>query len=120
MRSPGLCLGAGTLQHWLGPVHPRDPKAEIVHQVRNDASAAGEIERGTPLAGAQCLRMQLMPGVAFLLGENLMSGRLVESRRALGPICLDLGAQVISSIRLSSLLIVGSDCAMQVDFLEFF
>ena len=91
----GLCLGVGALHHGLGPVHSRDPKAEIVHQMRNNTSAAGEIERGPIVAGAQVPKEQLVPGDPFFLRKNLMTGRLVEGGGPFGPVCLDLGAQVI-------------------------
>ena len=79
-------LFPGERQHGFRPVHARDLKTEIVHQVRNDAGSAGEIERLAAFSRSQMLQKQGMPGFALIFGKNLVSGGKIEGRGAAGPI----------------------------------
>lgn len=91
----GLCLGVGALHHRLRPVDARHPKAQIIHQMRNDTGAARKIKRGATIARADVPQKQLVPGGALFLRKDLVAGRLVEGGGPFRPVCLDFGAQVV-------------------------
>lgn len=90
-----LGLGASPLKHRFGPVDPGYLVAEIVHEVGDDAGAAGKVQRFAPIALTQMLEKQRMPSLSLLFGEDLVTGRLVEGFGASGPIVLDLVAQAM-------------------------
>ncbi len=90
-----LRLGARALKHGFGPVDPRYPVAEIVHEMRNDAGAAGEIQRLSPFTLTEVLEKQGMPGLSLLFRKDFVTGRLVEGFGTSRPVVLDLVTQSV-------------------------
>lgn len=85
----GCGLGAGAFQHGFGPVDAGYAIAEVIHQVGDHAGSARKVESLAAIATAEMPFNERMPGGAFLLGEDLVAGRLVECCSARGPIGLD-------------------------------
>ncbi|MNT69131.1 hypothetical protein D3C72_2074250 [compost metagenome] len=91
----GFRLRPCKLQHGFRPIHAGDLKTEIVHQVRDNAGAAGQIQRLAAFSLAQMLQNQRVPGLALFFGENLMTRGKVESRGAAGPIVFYFVSQTV-------------------------
>ena len=67
-------LGACLLQHGLRPVDAGHLVAQIDHQVRNHAGAAGKVECPAALAPPEMPFDQCVPGHPLVLGKNLVAG----------------------------------------------